>query len=200
MSDVTAPPDRRAEILAAAARRFAASGFHGASMKAICAEVGMSPGSIYHYFPSKEAIIAAIVAEDRAQIRREVEAAAAAPDMASALADRLLAYLRHLEAEDGRELRLMLEVTAELARNADLADAARAAETGLRAAVARVLAAAQAAGRIAADRDPDLLAGLLLALADGLVWRLAYDDRSALDAGADALAAALAALVGEGGR
>ena len=48
--------DRRAEILAAAQRCFVRSGFHGASMQEICAEAGMSPGNLYRYFPSKEAI------------------------------------------------------------------------------------------------------------------------------------------------
>ena len=46
--------DRRDEILAAAQRCFARSGFHGASMQDICAEAGMSPGNLYRYFPSKD--------------------------------------------------------------------------------------------------------------------------------------------------
>lgn len=52
--------DRREEILAAAKRCFSRSGFHGTSMQEICAEARMSPGSLYRYFPSKEAIIAGI--------------------------------------------------------------------------------------------------------------------------------------------
>ena len=50
--------DRRNEILEAAQRCFVRSGFHHASMQDICAEAGMSPGKLYRYFPSKEAIIA----------------------------------------------------------------------------------------------------------------------------------------------
>ena len=42
--------------LAAAQRCFVRSGFHGASMQDICAEAGMSPGNLYRYFPSKEAL------------------------------------------------------------------------------------------------------------------------------------------------
>ena len=52
--------DRRAEILDAAERCFIRSGFHQASMQEICAEAKMSPGNLYRYFPSKEAIIAGI--------------------------------------------------------------------------------------------------------------------------------------------
>ena len=60
--------DRRAEILAAAQRCFVRSGFHGASMQDICAEAGMSPGNLYRYFPSKEALIAGIAERDRAEV------------------------------------------------------------------------------------------------------------------------------------
>lgn len=52
--------DRRDEILAAAQRLFARMGFHQTSMQQICAAAGMSPGNLYRYFPSKEAIIAGI--------------------------------------------------------------------------------------------------------------------------------------------
>src|SRR3990170_9149171 len=52
-------------ILEAAQACFVRSGFQGASMQQICAEVGMSPGALYRYFPSKEAIVEAICEADR---------------------------------------------------------------------------------------------------------------------------------------
>src|SRR4051795_3550849 len=67
--------DRRAEILEAARRCVARSGFHQASMQDICAEAGMSPGNLYRYFPSKEAIIAGIAERDRAEVGAELGAA-----------------------------------------------------------------------------------------------------------------------------
>ena len=63
--------DRRDEILAAAARCFVRSGFHGASMQDICTEAGMSPGNLYRYFPSKEALIAGIAERDRAEVAQQ---------------------------------------------------------------------------------------------------------------------------------
>src|ERR1044072_2319014 len=63
--------DRRAEILAAAQRCFVRAGFHGASMQDICAEAGMSPGNLYRYFPSKEALIAGIAERDRAEVAQQ---------------------------------------------------------------------------------------------------------------------------------
>jgi TetR/AcrR family transcriptional regulator, repressor for uid operon len=67
--------DRRDEILAAAQRCFVRSGFHGASMQDICAEADMSPGNLYRYFPSKEALIAGIAERDRAEVAQEFASA-----------------------------------------------------------------------------------------------------------------------------
>jgi len=50
--------DRREEILRAACGLFSRDGFHAASMKDLCAAAGMSPGSLYRYFPSKERLFA----------------------------------------------------------------------------------------------------------------------------------------------
>src|SRR4029079_9694967 len=72
--------DRRTEILEAARRCVARSGFHQTSMHDICAEAGMSPGNLYRYFPSKEAIIAAIAERDRAEVGAELGAAQSADD------------------------------------------------------------------------------------------------------------------------
>ena len=47
-------------ILHAAARCFVRDGFHRASISDICAEAGISPGHIYHYFENKEAIVGGI--------------------------------------------------------------------------------------------------------------------------------------------
>ena len=58
---VTRPADRRAEILEAAGRLFAERGFHVTSTRDICVAVGMSAGNLYHWFPSKQAIIAELL-------------------------------------------------------------------------------------------------------------------------------------------
>lgn len=51
-------PDRKSEILAAATRLFAASGFNGVSIDDLGAELGISGPAIYRYFSGKEAILA----------------------------------------------------------------------------------------------------------------------------------------------
>src|SRR2546423_14502706 len=53
--------EKRQTILEAARGCFRRDGFHGASISDICATAKISPGHLYHYFESKEAIIEAIV-------------------------------------------------------------------------------------------------------------------------------------------
>jgi AcrR family transcriptional regulator len=48
---------RRKQILRAATVCFARKGFHATSMPDIFAEVGLSSGAVYRYFPGKQAII-----------------------------------------------------------------------------------------------------------------------------------------------
>ena len=50
--------DRRAQIRAAAARLFAARGFHGVSIEDIGVSCGISGPAVYRHFPSKDALLA----------------------------------------------------------------------------------------------------------------------------------------------
>ena len=65
--------DRRAHILAAAERAFLREGFHASSMQDVAAEAGMSPGNLYRYFPSKEAIVAGLCACDQEELATNVQ-------------------------------------------------------------------------------------------------------------------------------
>jgi len=93
--------NRRDELLRAAARLFARSGFEATSMRDIAGEVGMIAGSMYYHFPSKDDLIAAVYARGVTQI---TEAVRAAIDSARAPWDRLeaacIAHLQELLAEN----------------------------------------------------------------------------------------------------
>jgi AcrR family transcriptional regulator len=51
---------RRREIIAAARACFLRAGFHNTTTDEICHEANITPGGLYHYFGSKEELIAAV--------------------------------------------------------------------------------------------------------------------------------------------
>lgn len=162
---------RRQEILTAAAACFARRGFHQTTMPEICAEAGMSPGSVYRYFAGKDEIIAAIVEADQASTVAEIAALAHAPDALAAL----LGAFTDIAAGGGDPVAgaLTLEIAAEATRNPRVAELVARYEASLIAALATVVRTGQARGEIDPELDPDLAAALLSALMDDIVVRTA---------------------------
>jgi AcrR family transcriptional regulator len=70
-------PDRRQLILHAAARLFSRKGYDRTSIRDISREAGVLPGSVYHHFPSKDAIYLAVHREGFWRVHRRATAAAA---------------------------------------------------------------------------------------------------------------------------
>jgi AcrR family transcriptional regulator len=55
------PPARREEVLDAALELISEHGVAGASLRMLARKLGMSQPSLYHYFPSKDALVAEII-------------------------------------------------------------------------------------------------------------------------------------------
>lgn len=53
--------DTRERILEVAGRLFEADGFEGTTVSAILSEAGVNSGSLYHFFPSKEALLVSVL-------------------------------------------------------------------------------------------------------------------------------------------
>jgi AcrR family transcriptional regulator len=60
--------ERREQILAGARRCFAAHGYEGATVARLEAEIGLSRGAIFNYFPSKEELFVELAVQDSARI------------------------------------------------------------------------------------------------------------------------------------
>ncbi|PSK96424.1 TetR family transcriptional regulator [Murinocardiopsis flavida] len=60
---VRAAPNRRAQILRAAAELFAERGFHGVTIEELGRAVGTSGPALYRHFPGKDALLAAMLLE-----------------------------------------------------------------------------------------------------------------------------------------
>ncbi len=164
--------DRRSEILAAAQRCFVRSGFHGASMQDICAEAGMSPGNLYRYFPSKEALIAGIAERDRAEVGAQFASADLSQGVFAVLEG--LAH-HHFAVRPSEQVLLCTEVMAEARRNPEIARISRAFDADVQTWLIDLLRAAVARGDIPDDIDLDGVVTMLMVIADGVWWRRALD-------------------------
>jgi AcrR family transcriptional regulator len=60
--------DTRAEILREAMACFSENGFRGTTVRALAARVGLSEAALYRYYPSKEALYAAIIEHKMAAV------------------------------------------------------------------------------------------------------------------------------------
>jgi AcrR family transcriptional regulator len=60
--------ERREQILAGARRCFAAHGYEGATVARLEAEIGLSRGAIFNYFPSKEELFVELAVRDTARM------------------------------------------------------------------------------------------------------------------------------------
>jgi TetR/AcrR family transcriptional repressor of uid operon len=164
--------DRRTEILDAAQRCFARSGFHQASMQDICGEAGMSPGNLYRYFPSKEEIIAGICERNRAEAAESFRAVDQAPHFFEGLA----ALARHhLVDQPEDEAALCAEIMAESRRNPVVAKLHHDIEQDVKTRLVDMLRRAAERGEISRDVDLESAATMLMVLADGMSWRRASD-------------------------
>lgn len=76
MQPVSAQPRR--EILRAALRTFAQKGYHGATVREIAAEAGVSVPGLYHYFASKRELLESIMDDTMDRLIAATEGAVAA--------------------------------------------------------------------------------------------------------------------------
>lgn len=160
---------RRQQILEAAIACFIRKGFHATRTAEICAQAGMSPGNLFHYFPTKEAIIAAIVEEDQRETAERFVAAGRASDLYQALLDIVDDSLRMLA--DPVYTRIGLEVLAEAVRNPEVFACVARGEEVRKAELARLLAAAVERGQARLALPPAQAADWVLLLLDGAFGR-----------------------------
>jgi AcrR family transcriptional regulator len=113
--------DRRtAEILDSIRRIFAAKGFDGASMQDLARAADMSVGNFYRYFPSKAAIIEAMIGRDLDDIEQNFAVIIDSPDPMA----QLRATIKHRVSTEvcADEGPMMAEITAVALRKPEIGD------------------------------------------------------------------------------
>lgn len=166
---------RRQQIIEAAITCFMRKGFHGTRTAEICAEAGMSPGNLFHYFANKEAIIAAIVEEDQRETAERYAAAAQAPDLYHALLGVVEEGLHLLG--DPVYTRIGVEVLAEAMRNPEVFACVARNEANRKRVLTQLLAAAVERGQARLALPPAQAADWVLLLLDGAFGRAMVEER-----------------------
>ena len=163
---------RREHILDAAERCFARAGFHATTMQDICKGAAVSPGALYVYFASKEALIAGLCERNRAEFQARFAALAAAPDFMAALAT----LGEHYFVEEPQHKQLMcVEMGVESTRNAQVGQIYRSVDKFVNESFENLFRRLAAEGRIAPDLDIAALADVFAVIGDGMFWRRAVD-------------------------
>jgi TetR/AcrR family transcriptional regulator, repressor for uid operon len=163
---------RREHILDAAEQCFGRAGFHRTTMHDICREAGVSPGALYVYFDSKEALIAGICERDRQEFAERLDTLAAAPDFLEAL--RALGEQYFLEEPAGSH-RMCIEIGLESTRNPRIGEIFQRIDRYVAEGFEKLFAKLQAEGRIAPTLDIPTTAKAFMVVADGMFWRRAVD-------------------------
>jgi AcrR family transcriptional regulator len=190
---------RRRQILDAALDCFARHGFHRTTMQHIVRRAKLSPGAIYGYFSSKQAIIQAIADERHAREREAfLRAANVETDLGvvAALGELSRRFLGKLESpEERRQRKVGVQLWAEALRDARVM---RIVERGVAEPLQQLtelLRRAQERGQISGKLDPEALARLLIAAFHGFVLQQAWDPEVDLERYMATLEVVLSGLV-----
>ncbi|HEV7309028.1 TetR/AcrR family transcriptional regulator [Ensifer sp.] len=164
---------RRRLILDAAIACFSRKGFHGTSTAEICAEARMSPGNLFHYFPTKHTIIAAIVEEERQETAEIFRKLGEEKDLLAALLGFMDTVLDL--AGDPAYSSLALEIAAEAMRDERIGALAATNDAELQAALAALISGAASRNQVDSAIDAPGAARWIAAIIDGIFSRIAVD-------------------------
>ena len=157
---------RRAAVLDAARRLFASQGFKGSSLAAIAQEAGITDAGLLYHFPTKNALLLAVIAEGD---REQDEALEKVRDVQGLpLLERMAEFGADLEADP---ILTALDVTLS-AENLSGGSEINAYFVGrydrFRAMLTQAFEEARRAGDLTGDFDPGVEAANMTAVLDGL--------------------------------
>ena len=161
---------RRLQVLDAASDCFRRRGYHGAGMAEISKTAGMSPGHIYNYFDSKDAIIDAIIERDMEEMFSVFNGfmQAEGPLLDVMLEGCENGVDKHLDVEKGA---LKLEMISEAARNDKVALSLQASDTEARRLMKQLMCREGSLIRDLPETELDSRISVMFALFGGLMIR-----------------------------
>ena len=172
---------RRQQILDAALRCFSRDGFHNTTTADIVRESGVSQGTLYLYFATKDDIIVAL-ADDRHQGEAFLSAMAQSEqDPIAGLA--LLLELHGESLDDTRRTdlrRVGIQGWAEALRNPTVLASVTEGSSLVRNEIVRLIERGQRTGQIRPEIAPEAVAHMLIALFRGLTLEVSLGEDAGL--------------------
>lgn len=163
--------DRRAEILAAAEEVFNETGYAETTVDAVAERAGISKGSIYNYFESKEALFKQVFDHVVAGEWADVDEMLREPATACRRMEQIIEYWYGRLGYFRQIGRLVLEFWAIAAgerREGEIAQSLEDLYTRTHRTVTSIIAQGVDDGEFDPRFDPDLTAMLILAMLDGI--------------------------------
>lgn len=165
--------ERHIRILDAAERVFARAGFHVATMQDVAVEAGMSPGNLYRYFSSKDAIIAGMAERDRSLIAEDF--GNLCPEKGPLLDQLEELGRKHLVRQPREKAVIALQIWAEAARNPGMARMCADIEGTVIQGLAAAISEAKKTGELPPRLDEHRFLLAVSMMADGLLCRRGMD-------------------------
>jgi AcrR family transcriptional regulator len=157
---------------------FSRKGFHAANVSDVAAEAGVSQGTVYHYFDSKESIFMAVFeAWETGNLYSEVGAAMDASASATEQLRYLAGAVGERMAQAGEIFPANVEFWSHIHRDPAIREGFRRIFGELRGTVAKLIQNGIDQGEFA-PIDPEAAAGLLVAAYDGLILQWLADPQS----------------------
>jgi len=166
---------RRQAILEAALVVFDAKGYANATIEDIAERAGISKGSIYNYFSSKEDLFAKVFAEALDPDHAEVDDLACETLPAGEKLQRLLDYVFERLEVFTRSGKLVMELWSSAARKGELADAMAEIHAHWRAHIRAILDEGVRSGDFGTHFDPAVASSLIWATLNGIIVQAMFD-------------------------
>jgi AcrR family transcriptional regulator len=165
----------RPALIAAAAELFADRGYDGVTVDGVVQRAGLSKGTFYHHFETKQALFLAVVEDRLDQPARELMQMTSRAQPDTPTAGRVSAELGRLAHRERESVLLAEELRLRAAREESARPLWQRRQAAMRTALAATLRARHAATGVPLTFDPERLAEAFIVLAQGLALEMASD-------------------------
>ena len=167
---------RRQQILTAALHCFAQEGYQKTTMQDVARKAGLSAGSLYNYFESKEAMVEALAQLSADKMGSLIAELRERGPLGEALESLAAGWAETLNAPGGRSVaRFNVVLWAEALSSEPLQKRLAGVDCAMLETITRVVEEGRSQGEIAADLEPARVAEAVLIYMSGLILRTALD-------------------------